>query len=142
MQAKGLPLVRHPLLHYPNNLQAQALRWQFMLGDSVMVCPVLDSGKITVECYLPDAFQWFPIWLLADDDDVDLLQKYQDFVSQSTLIDEGVWLDSPADSLCPAVFFKNSRPPSLDGVVSFLQSNYDYLQKCRKSWSVRLQGVN
>lgn len=44
----GWPLVRHPLLHFPNELYFENMPstdLQFMLGDSVMVAPMLTPAK-------------------------------------------------------------------------------------------------
>lgn len=43
-EQKGWPLVRHPLLHFPGERRLQAMSatdLQFMLGDSVMIAPML-----------------------------------------------------------------------------------------------------
>ncbi|MGH3147717.1 MAG: TIM-barrel domain-containing protein, partial [Rubrobacter sp.] len=59
--ASGLPVVRHPLVHYPEDPEVYDLRYQFMVGPELMVAPVLDPGKDTVEVYLP-AGRWVHLW--------------------------------------------------------------------------------
>lgn len=59
--ARGYPVVRHPLLHYPGDPQAWGLTRQFMLGSEFMVAPVLDPGAETVSLYLP-AGRWVHLW--------------------------------------------------------------------------------
>ena len=40
----GLPVVRHPFIHYPNDPEVLGLEYQFMVGPELMVAPVLDPG--------------------------------------------------------------------------------------------------
>ena len=42
----GLPVVRHPFIHYPNDPEVPGLEYQFMVGTELMVAPVLDPGRI------------------------------------------------------------------------------------------------
>jgi len=85
----GLPVVRHPLVHYPDDPQAYELEYQFMLGPDFMVAPVLDPGEETVEVYLP-AGQWVHAW------------SGKEYGSN----EEGVWRTAPAPIGDPAVFYK------------------------------------
>ncbi|MGH3088883.1 MAG: TIM-barrel domain-containing protein, partial [Rubrobacteraceae bacterium] len=57
----GLPVVRHPFIHYPNDEEVHELRHQFMVGSELMVAPVLDSNTETAEVYLP-AGKWVHLW--------------------------------------------------------------------------------
>ena len=52
-----LPMMRHLVLDYPNDAQAQACHDQFMLGD-LLVAPVLQEGAAGRSVYLPDG-QWY-----------------------------------------------------------------------------------
>jgi len=58
---RGLPVVRHPYVHYPDDPEVLNLRYQFMVGTEFMVVPVLDPGTDTVEVYLP-AGGWIHLW--------------------------------------------------------------------------------
>jgi alpha-glucosidase (family GH31 glycosyl hydrolase) len=57
----GLPVVRHPFVHYPEDPEAYGLEYQFMVGEDLMVAPVLDPGERDVEVYLP-AGRWVHLW--------------------------------------------------------------------------------
>jgi alpha-glucosidase len=57
----GLPVVRHPFIHYPNDPEVLGLNYQFMVGPEFMVAPVLDPGADAVEVYLP-AGTWVHLW--------------------------------------------------------------------------------
>ena len=57
----GLPVVRHPFIHYPDDPEVYALDEQFMVGPEFMVAPVLDPGTGRVEVYLP-AGHWVHLW--------------------------------------------------------------------------------
>lgn len=57
----GLPVVRHPFIHYPDDPEVYRLERQFMVGQEFMVAPVLDRSKEEVEVYLP-AGEWIHLW--------------------------------------------------------------------------------
>lgn len=57
----GLPVVRHPFIHYPDDPEVYDLQRQFMVGSELMVAPVLDKGTERVEVYLP-AGRWVHLW--------------------------------------------------------------------------------
>ncbi len=57
----GLPVARHPFVHYPEDPEVYDLEYQFMVGSEFMVAPVLDPGEETVEVYLP-AGRWVHLW--------------------------------------------------------------------------------
>jgi len=50
----GYPVVRHPYLHFPKDPVVMKLKYQFMLGEDLMVLPVLESGADEVRGYLPE----------------------------------------------------------------------------------------
>lgn len=49
----GTPIMRPMLAQYPKDKEAFALDTQFMVGDALLVRPVLDKGASSVEVYLP-----------------------------------------------------------------------------------------
>jgi alpha-glucosidase len=57
----GLPVVRHPFIHYPSDPEVYGLQYQFMVGSELMAAPVLDPGRDEVEVYLP-AGRWVHVW--------------------------------------------------------------------------------
>lgn len=51
----GLPVVRHPWLHYPGEAAYRDLIWeQFMVGSELMVAPVVDRGADAVRVRFPE----------------------------------------------------------------------------------------
>ena len=59
--ATGLPVVRHPFVHYPDDPEVLGLQYQFLVGPDLMVAPVLDPGEEMVDVYLP-AGRWVHLW--------------------------------------------------------------------------------
>jgi len=57
----GAPVMRHPLLHYPDDPAVYGLEYQWMLGTEFMIAPVLDEGAETVDVYLPEG-RWIHLW--------------------------------------------------------------------------------
>lgn len=50
----GLPPVRHPVLHYQHDVNVYSIKDQFMLGDALMVAPILSDGSVRRTVYLPE----------------------------------------------------------------------------------------
>ena len=58
----GLPVVRHPFIHYPEDNSLYTLtNEQFMIGSEFMVAPVTDPETREVSAYLP-AGKWVHLW--------------------------------------------------------------------------------
>ena len=49
----GMPPVRHPVLKYLNDENVYDLIDEFMLGDALLVAPILEQGKVERDVYLP-----------------------------------------------------------------------------------------
>jgi alpha-glucosidase len=58
---KGLPVTRHPFIHYPHDPEVLGLDYQYMVGTEFMVVPVLDPDRDAVDVYLP-AGTWVHLW--------------------------------------------------------------------------------
>jgi alpha-glucosidase (family GH31 glycosyl hydrolase) len=59
--AKGYPVVRHPILHYPNDPNVYSLESEFMLGSEFLVAPVMKKCNNSVDVYFP-AGEWIHLW--------------------------------------------------------------------------------
>jgi alpha-glucosidase len=58
----GLPVVRHPFIHYPDDPETWKITYQeFMLGADFLIAPVTDEGATEVTAYLP-AGTWTHLW--------------------------------------------------------------------------------
>lgn len=58
----GMPVVRHPFLHYPDDPNTWSITYQeFMLGADFLIAPVTDEGAESVDVYLP-AGEWVHLW--------------------------------------------------------------------------------
>jgi alpha-glucosidase len=56
-KTKGLPVVRPLYLHYPTDKETYSLRHQFLLGQDLLMLPVVKKGADSVEGYLPEG-EW------------------------------------------------------------------------------------
>jgi alpha-glucosidase len=89
-EATGHPVVRHLVLHYPEDATARKLRYEeFLVGSELLVAPVLDPGVEKVRVYLP-AGRWVHVW--SD-------REYGDE-------GKGTWVTVEAPMGRPAVFHK------------------------------------
>ena len=61
MLETGLPVVRHPFIHYPNDPEVSGLEYHFMVGPELVMAPVLDPDRDTVAIYLPPG-NWVHLW--------------------------------------------------------------------------------
>ncbi len=86
---KGLPLIRHMMLEYPDDPEVYELRYQYMYGSEFLVRPVVDPGVTNVAVYLP-AGRWVHLF------------------TQEVLGSEdcGAWLEVEAPVGEPAVFYR------------------------------------
>lgn len=58
----GLPVVRHPFIHYPDDPETWKITYQeFMLGADFLIAPVTDEGADSVTVYLPQG-DWVHAW--------------------------------------------------------------------------------
>ncbi|MDJ0798508.1 MAG: alpha-glucosidase, partial [Calothrix sp. MO_167.B12] len=58
---KGYPLIRHLVLHYPDDENVYELEDQFLYGSEFLVKPVLKKGQTSVDVYFP-AGEWVHLW--------------------------------------------------------------------------------
>lgn len=57
----GLPVMRHLMLHYPDDANALSENFSFMLGPDFLVAPVVEKGARSRKVYLP-AGTWADYW--------------------------------------------------------------------------------
>ncbi|HQG42772.1 MAG TPA: alpha-glucosidase [Spirochaetota bacterium] len=57
----GLPLIRHPYIHYPDDEKLHLFQYQYLLGRDLLVAPVYRKGKKKWEVYLPHD-NWIHVW--------------------------------------------------------------------------------
>ena len=102
--ATGLPVVRHMWLVFPEDPTTLDLIGQFMLGDAVLVAPVLAAQTATATAYLPVG-EWRHLWT--------------DEVVVST---GGPWVEVDAPIGFPAVFIRGGHG---DGAGDALMAGLD-----------------
>lgn len=57
----GLPVVRPLYLHYANDDRTHSIQREFLLGEDLLVLPVLERGESSVSGYLPEG-EWEHLW--------------------------------------------------------------------------------
>jgi alpha-glucosidase len=57
----GWPLLRHLMLVFPEDRETWDISDQFMIGDSLLVAPVVEQGARTRSVYFP-AGTWYNVW--------------------------------------------------------------------------------
>jgi len=60
-QKKGLPLLRHLWLHYPQDRNVLPLKYQYLCGRDLLVAPVYRRGCNNLGFYLPED-HWIHLW--------------------------------------------------------------------------------
>ncbi len=57
----GRPLMRPLVFDYPNDKKACETKHQYMFGDSLMIAPVTEYSRRSLDVYLPDGI-WYDFW--------------------------------------------------------------------------------
>ena len=57
----GVPILRHLVLEYPDDPHAATAEYQYLLGESLLVAPVIEQGAVTRKLYLPKG-DWLNYW--------------------------------------------------------------------------------
>jgi alpha-glucosidase len=60
-QQRGLPLLRHPYLHYENDETLHHLQYQYLFGRDLLVAPVYLPRRCAWWVYLPED-EWLHLW--------------------------------------------------------------------------------
>jgi len=91
--ARGLPIVRHMALEFPDAPAAWGLTRQFMLGPDLLVAPALGPGVQRVRVWLPSG-RWRHVWM--------------DTLHEAPAAGAWQWLDAPVGQ--PAVLARAGCP--------------------------------
>ncbi len=120
----GLPLMRHPFLHFPQDPKAVNRVYQYMFGDRFLVAPVVEKGKSTQEVYLPAGEAWIDVASAAAYDETDGRWR----IGASPILTGGqtVQVAAPPDR-CPLFVRAGSILPTLDPSVDTLNAATDPL---------------
>lgn len=60
-EMSGAPILRHLMLVFPDDQETWNISDQFMIGDSLLVAPVLQEGATSRSVYFP-AGTWYDVW--------------------------------------------------------------------------------
>jgi alpha-glucosidase (family GH31 glycosyl hydrolase) len=65
---RGAPIARPLWMNFPGDNTTHSNARQFMIGDALLVTPVLQQGVDTVDAYFPPGV-WYSVWTDSDHDD-------------------------------------------------------------------------
>jgi alpha-glucosidase len=105
----GLPIMRPLFMEYPEDKKTYALHDQFLVGENVMIAPILRPGLTHRAVYFPDG-EWVNYWTdeVIDGGKHHLVEAALDilpmFVKRGTVIPEGEVGKSTAD-ICQTLTF-------------------------------------
>ncbi len=94
---KGLPVIRHPFIHYPEDREVWDLLYQFMVGREFVVAPVVEPGARQVQAYLPEG-RWTHVWSGRP---------------YGSVGGKGAWVEVEAPLGEPAVFYREGSAAGL-----------------------------
>ena len=57
----GIPIMRHLALEFPKDTACYGLEYEYMLGDKILVAPVIEEGTVRQSVYLPEG-SWKYYW--------------------------------------------------------------------------------
>ena len=57
----GVPIMRHTVLEYPNDPRSYGAEYQYLLGEHLLVAPVIEPGATTRKLHLPQG-EWVSYW--------------------------------------------------------------------------------
>jgi len=132
-QQRGWPMVRHPVLHFPDDATLQDDRAEadggegriraFMLGPDWLIFPALEPGASSVRAYVPRG-EWVPLWPSSPSSASSAAQQQQQQQSEpepseadsssSSVVHGNVlgpgWQELPAPIGQPAVYHRRQAP--------------------------------
>ena len=57
----GVPIMRHTVLEYPGDPRSATAEYQYLLGEDLLVAPVIEPGATARKLYLPRG-EWLNYW--------------------------------------------------------------------------------
>lgn len=134
----GVPLARPLFFEYPEDKETWSVDEQFLLGDALLVSPVLTEGSTSVHAYFPKGI-WYNLF---------------DSSNMVRAVDQGVWEDLPAPydtinvhvrqgSIIPmqdfAMTTASARKTPYSLLVAFAPAS-DFAEFCAAPYSIVCQG--
>ena len=105
----GLPIMRPLVLHYENDPQVRNLNSEFLVGETLLVAPVLEQGATGRMIYLPEG-NWYDFW-----------------THEKVAGGQYILRDAPLD-VCPMYIREGSIIPTYDVMQYVGEKPYDTLR--------------
>ena len=122
----GHPIFRHMFLHFPFDEECSSLLTQFLMGEKMLIAPVLDDATDSIKVYLPYVEGgWLYVW----DETVALdLSTVKTDHNES----KGRWVNLPAPLGYPAVFVHKNDIEMLELAATIAQIHKSHDKEFKK----------
>lgn len=103
----GVPLIRAMILQYPDDAEAMRAESQFMLGEELLVAPVVEKGAVSKRIYFPEGE-----WMVFGD----MSRKFKG----------GQWVDFPVTLETIPIFVRSGSVIPTMPVMQFIHQREHY----------------
>ncbi len=102
----GIPIIRPLYLEFPDDPHTRPIWQQLMIGDSLMMAPVLESGVNSIKAYFPKGL-WYSFW-------------------DGKRFEGPGWLDVPVDDGHLPLFSRGGKPVIMGKLLQFIPDGHRF----------------
>jgi alpha-D-xyloside xylohydrolase len=149
----GVPIMRHTVLEYPSDPRSATAEYQYLLGEDLLVAPVIEPGATTRKLYLPQG-EWINYWtgeryagagdvtVPAPIDQIPLLVRSGSVIPFKPEEEVALLKWSDPNLLSGSLVWKIYPPVTDDKVGSFTLPDSTQAQARRSRGSLRIDGTS
>jgi alpha-glucosidase (family GH31 glycosyl hydrolase) len=149
----GVPIMRHTVLEYPDDPRSATAEYQYLLGEDLLVAPVIEPGATTRKLYLPRG-EWLNYWtgerytgagdatVLAPIDQIPLLVRAGSVIPFKPEDEVASLHWSDPNLLSGSLVWKIYPPASDDKMGSFTLPDGTQAQARRSGGTLRIDGTS